>query len=140
MKNATLATKQFKDKYLTDLLNRIDISGYDYPSELSDSDKVKALAEIFYSEKIKHHPQWVRYYGSLQNVIIDWLQGLPSSIDLPVYYSDIIRYAKEMGSLSECATEKQEDKICDNYYRFMSAKLLKLFKAYKVDIYSIVNQ
>lgn len=67
-----------------------------------------------------------------QKALIEWLQGLPSAINLPFYNHDILKLAVKFGSLSENATEKQEDKILENYFNFMANKIGQLFRGYRV--------
>jgi len=74
--------------------------------------------------------QWsIDRYGR-QKSLTDWLQGLALPIDF--YYCDIIQLAKDWGSIPHNATQKQEDKICDNYWSFMANKLGQLFDGYRV--------
>jgi len=41
---------------------------------------------------------------------------------------DILELAKDYGSISNNATEKEEQKILDNYWVFMANKLIQLKK------------
>ena len=66
------------------------------------------------------------------DVIADWLMGLPSSLNIVFNNHDILRLAKKWGSIPQDATEKQEDKILENYWRFMASKTLQLFTKYKL--------
>ena len=54
-----------------------------------------------------------------------WLSGLPSCINLPVYHSEIIEFAHKIGSISENVSEKYEEKIVSNFYRFMASNILQ---------------
>ena len=60
----------------------------------------------------------------------EWLMGLALPIDF--YNYDILKLAHAWGSLPDNATEKQEDKIMDNYWNFMATKLHQLFNDYRV--------
>jgi hypothetical protein len=60
------------------------------------------------------------------NALIEWLQGLPGVIHLPVYYGEQIELAKKFGSIPQDATEKEEQKIIDNYYNFFAKILINL--------------
>lgn len=62
----------------------------------------------------------------------EWLTGIPSAIHIPVYYHEIISLAKQWQSIPENATEKQEDKICENWYNFITVKFFQLCKFNKV--------
>jgi hypothetical protein len=62
--------------------------------------------------------------------IAEWLQGL--ALNIAFYNHDIIELAKAWGSIPEDATEKQKQKILDNYWIFMANKLHQLFEGYRV--------
>jgi len=68
----------------------------------------------------------------VQGSIADWLSGL--AINIAFYNCDIIDLAKSWGSIPQDASEKQEQKILDNYWSFMAAKLMQLLKFNKVAI------
>lgn len=55
------------------------------------------------------------------NAVREWLQGL--ALNIAFYNSDIIDLAIKSGSLPENHTEKQADKILDNYWYFMAMRL-----------------
>jgi hypothetical protein len=45
----------------------------------------------------------------------------------------IIELAKEWGALEENAKEKEEDRICENWFNFIANKFNALCKFHKVD-------
>ena len=59
-----------------------------------------------------------------------WLQGLA----LGIAYSshDILKLAVAWGSIPADATEKQEQKILDNYFHLMANKTAQLIRGYHV--------
>lgn len=67
-----------------------------------------------------------------QKALAEWLQGLPSAINIEFYNHKILELAVKWGSIPENATEKQEDKILDNYWNFMANKIGQLFRGYHV--------
>ncbi len=74
--------------------------------------------------------QWrVAQVGRL-NALTEWLQGLAINIDF--YNHDIIGLAVKWGSLPADFTEKQADKILENYWYFMANKLAQLFDGHRV--------
>jgi hypothetical protein len=83
----------------------------------------------------KQRPKHLKRYKTYQNCLSNHLQGLPSYINIPFYYCDIIELAKKLGSLPEKATEKQENKICTNYFNYMSAKLIQWARKHKVNLF-----
>ncbi len=52
----------------------------------------------------------------------DWLQGLAINIEYRNYA--IIDLAVRLGSIDENPSEKLQDKVCDNYWRFMANIIL----------------
>ena len=68
----------------------IDLSGYD--DYENSNDKFGSLYEIFKSEY-----GWAIKRMGEKKAIIEWLQGLPSSISLPFYYFDIINLLYAIG-------------------------------------------
>ena len=97
-------------------------------SEGTTAEKIEFARNRFNSE----YGKLVRYYGSEQLTIQNWLQGLCSAVPIEFENVEILKLAKQWGSIPEDATEKQEDKILDNYWSFMATKLLQLFNGYRV--------
>ena len=56
--------------------------------------------------------------------MVSWLQGI--ALDIAYTNSDIINLAVKWGSLDENATEGEQGKILDNYWRLMATKTLQL--------------
>ena len=88
---------------------------------------VKYLFKVFYDE------YWLGRYSkqSEQDALKEWLQGVPSVIHLPMWYNEQIELAKEFGSIPQNATEKDEQKIIDNFYNFFANILIQLHKKEK---------
>ena len=109
------------------ILDCIDSSGYggtdgEALKLETDSQKLRFLRETFESEY-----GWnIKRVGEFK-ALTEWLQGLPSVCTIAFYNHDIIRLAKEWGSLPENATEAQEDKILEGYFRFMAMRILGLW-------------
>lgn len=115
----------FYEKVILDTVDENTGSNYGVPQPHSPKEKAQFLYNRFMSE----YGYRVKQVG-MQTAMVDWLQGL--AIDIPYTYHDIIELAKKGGSLPENATGKQEDKITENYWRFMAVQTLKLFRKYKV--------
>ena len=65
--------------------------------------------------------------------LIDWLQGL--AIHTPFCYCDIIDLAKSWGTLNKDASEKQEEKICNNYWNFLANKIVMFARKDRVNVF-----
>jgi hypothetical protein len=123
MKGFTMTTTQQSKQFIFDyILDGIDGAGYDVELN-SDKDKINFVIDCLNAEygwKVTRDGQF--------SALVDWLMGLPSAVSMAYSYHDIIKLAKEQGSLSQYATEKEEDTICDNYWRYMAMRILELHK------------
>jgi len=120
-----LTTEQ-KNNYKRYLIDCID-----YPVQASATNDfliVDRFFKIFNSE----YNFEINKQGE-QNALAEYMQGQPSSITLPCYYSDMIQLAKKFGSIPQDATEKQEQKIIDNFYNFFASYLLQLKRSMKIN-------
>ena len=106
------------------LLNSIDFEG-------SNEDKINFVLNSFNSEYNQDYNK--RYIPNLQTRFAEYLQGLPSCLNIVFSNYDILQLAKSWEGLPENATEKQEDKILSNYFNFMAAKFFQLCKQNKVN-------
>ena len=108
------------------IINAID---HDYceANSIEPVELVRALKTAFYAEY-----GWRVDQVGESRALTDWLQGLPSAINLPFYNGDILDLAVKWGSIPENYTEKQADKILDNYFNFMANKTSQLFKGYRI--------
>jgi hypothetical protein len=70
-----------------------------------------------------------------QKVFADWLAGLPSVINIDYWNNDIIRLAQEWESLPINASERQEQKILDNWFMFMAMQYRKLAHRHGVELF-----
>ena len=56
--------------------------------------------------------------------MIEWLSGL--ALMMPCYNDEIIDFAVAMGTTDENPTEKQKQKIIENYFPFMANVILSM--------------
>ncbi len=83
----------------------------------SDTDKINYIFKRFYSE----YGWRVQQVGKFA-AMTDWLSGLALNIE---YWNDaIIDLAIRLGSIDENPSEKLQDQVCDNYWRFMANIIL----------------
>lgn len=93
----------------------------------TDRERVQFVLDTFKSEYGWNIPR----YG-LQGAFKEWLMGLPTVIGIDFENYKIIEIAKKWGSLPVNATEKQEDKIIENWFNFITVKFFQLCKKLKV--------
>ncbi len=129
MKNRVNKTEVYKY-----ILSAIDNSCYATDEDKTfqnDAERIKYVLDDFHS--CFNHKYEKQRTPNLQARIADWFMGLPSSISIEFQNYEILKLAKKWGSLSENATEKQEEKIINNWFNFIAANLLQLATKNKVD-------
>jgi len=109
------------------ILAVISNENYSQQELTTEKEKLQFLYDTFIAEYGWH----IKRYG-MQKALCEWLQGLPSAINIAFYNHDIIALAKQWGSLPENATERQEDKIIDRYFVFMAVRILNLWHRHKI--------
>jgi len=113
------------NEYKKYFLSSINTEDYDFNGD-SDKDKIDFVLKCFYSEFFN----W-NINRNKQVVFTEWLQGLPSCVNIVFYNYDILQLAEKIeGKL----TEEKEEKIIENYFAFMSNIFFKLVKQYKIGI------
>jgi len=109
------------------IIDCIDSNGYGIKTT-TDKEKLQFLFGTFKSEK-KHEIAKNGIYKAFES----WCKGLPSCFNIVFYNCDIISLAKSWKSIPENATEKQEDKILDNYWNFITVKAFQLFRKHHIN-------
>ena len=107
------AVKQF-------ILEKIDLEGYGFTPE-TDNDKILCAYNVCLQE-VGH----MKDREGTQAMIEYWFSGLCSVISLPYLYADIIPLAVKWGGLPADHTDRQADKICQNWFRYMAAQFLQM--------------
>ena len=113
-------------QYLIDSISLDDYTkedGTNYNTEsMSDTEKLSVAKATFKSEM-----GWLIERSGEYKACHHWLSGLCSVMNIPFTYSDIIELAYETGGLKEGDSQQREDYICENYFPYMTNKLLQLF-------------
>lgn len=130
MSNTPQITKGHKldQKAKRYILSAINSEGYDVEPLSTNKQKIEFLEKTFIAEYGWHYER----YGNIIISLKEWLQGLPSCLDIVFYYSDIIDLAVQWGSLPKEHSETQAQKITDNYWNFMANKINQLFNGYAI--------
>ena len=120
--------KGVQEKIYEYILHNISAEGYG--SRLTnDRERIQFLMDTFRSE----YGHQINRMGAFR-AFVEWLQGLPSSINIAYTYSDIIDIGKNIGVLDYNASEKKEDKFTENWFPFIANNVWKLARKYKVAI------
>lgn len=111
------------------ILDCIDSEGYEDCTYFNQCETAQDKIN-FIQARFKSEYQWRVDQVGEQIALTDWLQGLAINIDYMNY--NILNLAVKWGSIPENATEKQEQKILDNWFNFIAAKIGQLFRGYRV--------
>ena len=105
------------------LIDCINLEGQDFADNLSDPDKARALFTCYWEEKGVWYEQQV---GRVESVK-DWLQGLPSSLDIVYANHDILALWGDLFSHVPQYTELQQERIIDRYWVTVAIALVELW-------------
>lgn len=130
-----MTTKQLNEKVFNYILNAVISAeevkiNYGVEIENTEAARLAFVVECFNNE-FWYKENRIRYKNPVRG-FSEWLMGLPSVIHIDYTYYDILRIAVEWGSLQEGATERQEDKIIDNWFNFIANKFFQLCRKHKV--------
>ena len=111
-------------KYLNNIQNYIldSIDGTEYDIK-TETEKLEFLFDCFEVE-FNYKNNKLRY-PNLQDRFANWLQGLPSAINIPHQYNKILELSKNLLEVDNLG-EELENKIIDNYWSFMAFHIIKL--------------
>lgn len=111
------------------IINAIDGEGYDLPNDalITTEGKLRFLYNTF----IKEYGFSIERYGE-QRAFREWLQGLPSCINIAFTNYDILELAYKWGNIPNTATENKKYALISNYFNFITVKTFQLFKKFKI--------
>lgn len=120
---AKLHHTEYKKNYKNYILDCLDTEDeiMESKTKFSRLDKIDYLMFRFNTE-----------YGFMSNrvgkqkAIANWLSGL--AINIVYWNEDIIKLAKELGSVDESMTRRQEETVLTNYWSFMANIIILLEK------------
>ena len=130
METKSESTKRFReaaDRFKEYFVSCINNKGYSNVRLITTECKLKFLHDTFIREA-----GWNIERVGEQNAFREWLMGLPSSINIEFENYKILQLAKRLGSLLENATDKQEDKLLENYWNYAAVKGFQLFNKFKI--------
>lgn len=112
------------------ILNCIDCEGYEVAAT-TEKEKLQFLLNCFISEY--WHDYNKQYYkNNMLAAFTSWLQGLPSSFTVAFENYKILQISLKWDCLKENSTERQKDKILENWFNWIANKTFQLMKKYKV--------
>ena len=99
-------------KFLED---RISFEGYDI--RVNPNRKISQLYDVFEDEY-----GWAIKRMGEKKAIIEWLQGLPSTLDIPFYYDEISNLLYALGF--DEVKEMEDTEIGDFYYDLLAKTIM----------------
>jgi hypothetical protein len=100
-------------KFLED---RIDFEGYDI--KVNPNRKISQLYDVFEDEY-----GWAIKRMGEKKAIVEWLQGLPSTLDIPFYYDEISNLLYALGF--DEVKEMEDTEIGDFYYDLLAKTIME---------------
>jgi hypothetical protein len=100
-------------KFLED---RIDFEGYGI--KVNPNRKISQLYDVFEDEY-----GWAIKRMGEKKAIIEWLQGLPSTLDIPFYYDEISNLLYALGF--DEVKEMEDTEIGDFYYDLLAKTIME---------------
>lgn len=111
------------------ILDCIDLECY---GEKATSAQDAALKVVGFVMNEADRPYNRKKLVSDQAIIADHIAGLPSYLNVAFTNYEIIQLAIKWGSISKNASEKEYQKILDNYFNLIASKLLQISRGYNV--------
>lgn len=108
------------------------IDGEPYEQTFYDNDyhgKLEFLKSTFKAE----YGHMIERVGAC-NAMKEWIMGLPSAFNIDFENYKILQIAVKWDSLPSDYTEKQAQKILDNWFNLIAVKTFQLFRKYKIEV------
>ena len=129
------STKTLKERreILKDyIINSITTSGYNIEAPKTNKDKLLFVLYEFKGEKLEE----IKRFG-IYKAFSKHMAGLPSYLNIDFEYYKIIELLNKLGY--ENLTEKQQDKILNNYWYYMTTQFFYICRSEKIDYKEILK-
>jgi hypothetical protein len=127
MKTLKTNTKEFNEMYFKYILESINFEDFD---PKNDKEKME-LFWVDFDQRANFENNKKRI-PNLQDRIADFLRGIPYNFKFANH--EILEMAVNQRSLPENYTEKQADRILENYWNFTALKIMQLSKKLGIDV------
>ena len=94
---------------------------------MTDKERIEYLLDTFFDEKYKFDRRNMR----VQDLLREWLQGLPSVISVAFSYYDIAITGKQLGY---CQDARSEARFINSWWDMLSCNILRLARIYEIDM------
>lgn len=95
--------------------------------KMTDKERIAYLLDTFFEEKYKDDRR--RMYTV--DLLREWLQGLPSAINIAFSYYDIAAAEKSMGY---CKDARSESRFINNWWTILASGILRLARIYEINM------
>ena len=94
---------------------------------MTDKERIEFLLDTFFEEMYKND----RRRMCVLDLLREWLQGLPSAINIAFSYYDIAVTGKSMGY---CKNARSESRFINNWWTILASNILRLARIYEINI------
>ena len=94
---------------------------------MTDKERIGFLLDTFFDEKVKYDRRRMCVFDLLR----EWLQGLPSAINVAFSYCDIAETGKKMGY---CKDSRSESRFINKWWAVLASNILRLARIYGIDM------
>lgn len=94
---------------------------------MTDKERIEFLLDTFFEEKCKYDRSGMCTFDLLR----EWLQGLPSAINIAFSYYDIAVTGKSMGY---CKDARSESRFINNWWTILASNILRLARIYEINM------
>lgn len=102
--------KNFKTFFENTIIDNINFDGYGYSNDCYLYDKIKTTYNIFKNEYVHQNNKHL----SEVTLFKEWLQGLPSTLTVPFYNSEILENGRNAGF--NLSTDEREENFLSDYW------------------------
>jgi len=117
-------TREIREKVWRYIIDCTVEHGY-----VEDKDVAQHIADRFHSEHC--HPNEMKAIMNDHERITVWLQGLALMTDY-TYHDIMSKYAEWHECEVSDFSDKQWEKLCEDWWKFLGLKLLQMFRHYRV--------
>lgn len=107
------------------ILDAIESEGFENCEYFNPCQTEKQKAEFSYG-RFRSEMAWRIDQAGMKKALNDWLSGL--ALNIAFYNYDILENAKAWGGLPVNASELEQDACLENYFPFMTTRLIALWR------------
>lgn len=94
---------------------------------MTDKERIEFLLNTFFEEKYKDDRRGMCTFDLLR----EWLQGLPSAVDVSFSYYDIAVAGEELGY---CKDARSKERFINNWWGILASNIIRLARIYGINM------